>query len=261
MKLGWIAPLNKLYLALDGDLCLILPQFLNDRRYQEWVKECKKREQILMLDNGAFEDNIVTLGTLKRYAKKYGVDWVVLPDVIGDYDATVKASKEAVGEFGEYETVFVLHGKHPADSLTNYTRLVEEQPLDFDILAVSSAGWKLSLIPEVKQFIVDNGLDRLYRGLGRYWLIKAIQFDCPWKIHLFGLNIPFELTEKSIYSCDMSFPFTCAYHNKFFTAIGQSFLFANVPDRRVPLDCANINDEYVEATKDTIRRLVKRYDL
>lgn len=68
---------------------LMLPQMMKDDVYRYvYQKHCDDPDQFVILDNGAAEGVSFPLADLMHMAKAYGVDEVVLPDVIGDAEAT-----------------------------------------------------------------------------------------------------------------------------------------------------------------------------
>jgi hypothetical protein len=70
---------------------LFLPQFLGDTDYKEYVKTARNTARWTILDNGAFEGATIDGLDLVSLASYYSIDEVVVPDVLGDAEATLRS--------------------------------------------------------------------------------------------------------------------------------------------------------------------------
>lgn len=68
---------------------LVLPHLFRERRYRDFYLNRSKEGDYLILDNGAAEGLRFGVTHLYTVAEKMGVHEIVVPDVIGDMDATI----------------------------------------------------------------------------------------------------------------------------------------------------------------------------
>lgn len=70
---------------------LVLAQYVrSDPKYVDFYKERHERGDFIMIDNGAAEDVRLSVHELVAAAKDVGADEIVLPDVLGDKNATLE---------------------------------------------------------------------------------------------------------------------------------------------------------------------------
>lgn len=97
MKLALIADFNGLGIvnSLRLSYHLVLAQYLkSDTQYREFYVERSSRGDFIMLDNGAAENALVSLKELTKALDLIRVDEVVLPDVMRDTEATLRATMD-----------------------------------------------------------------------------------------------------------------------------------------------------------------------
>lgn len=90
MKLALIPPLSRISDVYNQDYHLVLPQLLTVAAYSHVYAECRRRGDFVILDNGANENNLARWDLLLHMAQQLQPSEVVLPDVMGDGEATFK---------------------------------------------------------------------------------------------------------------------------------------------------------------------------
>ena len=95
MKVALITPFDLLDLAALSDYHLLLPQYFTNTRYREFYNDV---DGYKILDNGANEKYSIDFRDLQDIALAWGVDEIVVPDVMGDAQGTI----ELVRSFEKY---------------------------------------------------------------------------------------------------------------------------------------------------------------
>lgn len=95
MKLALITDQKGLHIIDRFDLSyhLVLAQhILEEPRYADYYRVKHDNGDFIMMDNGAPEDELVSLEGLKRAAEMIRPDEIILPDVLADSDRTIEAT-------------------------------------------------------------------------------------------------------------------------------------------------------------------------
>jgi len=193
-------------------ICKKYPEYLSFNIAQ------RLKGRFVVLDNGAFEGELMDTDELIALAKEIHPQEIVAPDVIGDRKATIEHTKEFVEKF------------HEAD-LGNIQIQVAPQGGSFDewadcyrelanLPSVSTLG--LSYVghfqnPEDGNWFGSNIVAQEATRLRfLYYLIGSRLLRSDKAHHLLGLYSPAALRQYSRYpflrSMDSSFPIICAQH-------------------------------------------------
>jgi hypothetical protein len=215
VKLALIPPVDLLEWTSETTTQLMLPHMLSNPQYEYTYKmHCKDPSQYVILDNGAAESEQVTAWDLIEIATKYQVDELVIPDVIGNCEATYEM-KEAffrsmkelgytMGNLGAIEFQYVIQGNSLEDFKQSARDAIEDDRID--VIA----------IPRHALAVVSgrNGQRRKQLAL---WI--AERTGKP--IHLLGGSpyFPCELRDNgkwpsTVRSHDTSAPFNFAFEGK-----------------------------------------------
>jgi len=115
MKLALIPPLSMPYWFGDDNYKLILPEHWNNQSHLEASMLNHRRGGFTILDNGVAEGKQVEWAMLERHARRYHVNEIVLPDVMGDAAGTKAAVEEVFEEawhpVNHYGFMGVVQGK------------------------------------------------------------------------------------------------------------------------------------------------------
>lgn len=120
---------------------LMLPHLLYNERYSTFFSRAKKLGQYIILDNGAAEGQEVAWSRLIDVANVYKVDEFVLPDVMGNPDATLAMAKDFLLEVRGRLPIrtklgYVLHGSTAQDAIWTYEKLKAQTPSLFSRVEV-----------------------------------------------------------------------------------------------------------------------------
>lgn len=100
MQLALIPPYSMAtQTALRSKYHLVLPQCLENDQYAEYVRRAAARGDFIMLDNGVAEGVSSDNQQLARIAEEYGVNEIVLPDVMHDWEASCKRTLASADYF------------------------------------------------------------------------------------------------------------------------------------------------------------------
>lgn len=92
MEVAHIAPYSMLHLTLHKRFHMLLPSFLQNPDYREHFSTlAESPDKFVIMDNGMFEDGLMTNDRLIDLAHAWRVNEIVMPDVRGDSLATLKA--------------------------------------------------------------------------------------------------------------------------------------------------------------------------
>src|SRR5690349_19964879 len=78
----------------DAQVLLPLSELVSEQQYAREALAAHNRGDYLFLDNGSAEGQPVAWKTILNMAEVYDVSEVVLPDVMGDAEATLQAIKQ-----------------------------------------------------------------------------------------------------------------------------------------------------------------------
>lgn len=190
---------------------IIASHCVNDEKYKQFFIDLRKEhpERESILDNGAFEEGkAIDFGIYKELIDALKPNVLVLPDVVNDMRATLKASEKFMSQYDElcnaglYSMMGVLQG----NTIKEYVECLEEFN-QYDVIETIGIPYHLFYRPLFieKNNIIDfcdrNGLE----------------------IHILGLPNPFEVVELAKYpdiikSIDTSLPIVSGKHGKRFAA-------------------------------------------
>lgn len=109
---------------------LMLPHLLYHERYMHFFMKVKHLGQYIILDNGAAEGAEVAWSRLASTAHDYRVDELVLPDQMGNPEATLEMAKDFLSDTKntlpkKTRLGYVLHGNNARDAKASYDRLTK----------------------------------------------------------------------------------------------------------------------------------------
>jgi hypothetical protein len=202
VKLALIPPYKYLKWTNTTDYQLMLPQLLWSERYaSRYRAHCDDPEQYVILDNGAAEGEEWSFEQLHIIAEEWGIDEVVLPDVMGDAEATFNQAFDIIGRVKSFpfKVGVVATGKSPTEAL----RMIDD-------LMVYANRINVIYIPRLLVKEDDIG--------ARLALADAIHSTYPDKeIHFLGASkyFPEEIQSVArqgfVRGMDTSMPFNYAY--------------------------------------------------
>ena len=110
MKIALITPIDLLDLAALSDYHLLLPQLFLNKRYREFYDDVPGFK---ILDNGANEDFVTDFRELQDIAHAWSVDEIVVPDILGDCNATIDLARsfEKYAQPNDFRYVGVAQGR------------------------------------------------------------------------------------------------------------------------------------------------------
>lgn len=107
-------PLNSCHWTQDYEL--YLAQELDKHATSAMCEQIRGKDNFKILDNGCYENDTVDLDVLFRQAEAIGATEIILPDVMGDFYGTLKATTDALewalthGKY-DYKFMAVCQGK------------------------------------------------------------------------------------------------------------------------------------------------------
>lgn len=181
MRLALIPPISRIGDIERTDYQLMLPYIdglptNRNMQYLRAYKEAVARGDYVILDNGAAEgEEMPEWEHLLKLAHEVGTSEVVLPDVIGEPEATYELAKEAwANSDPSLKYMYVIHGPslpHCYDAIDDAFRLGKGQ---FTI------GLPRHLVTTI-HFAARVDLVRYLNGHFRFP-------DATWQVHLLGTN-------------------------------------------------------------------------
>lgn len=94
-----------------GDYRFALAQWIMQSKGAYSTPMTAGKYEYMIIDNGAFEGQLLSDDELLKAAEQIKADEIVLPDVPGDAKATLSASYKAFKKFNKFRTMFVPHGQ------------------------------------------------------------------------------------------------------------------------------------------------------
>lgn len=151
MKVAIISPIPHLDLTKQGDIHMCLTHLvLKDKAYRRFYA---KEDKYKLIDNGLFEGEPNPIEKVLEAAEMIGADEIVLPDILYDGKATVKAVKAAIKKV---PTKYVLHAVVQGSTPSEWWQCLQELQ---DIPEVNVIG--LSKLSCPKAFSTDIATARL----------------------------------------------------------------------------------------------------
>jgi hypothetical protein len=176
MRLATIPPfcLNK-YMLLS-DYQLVLPECFRNEPYTETVYQMRKpgRSDFIILDNGAAEGNAWHPQALLAVGREFQVNEIVIPDMLGEKDATLDMLEAFIGDTTEEERqAFKWMGVPQGATFNDFVECVEAfASLPF----VSTVG--------VPRHMLQTLGDNMARVTFAKWIDK--EFTGRFDIHFLG---------------------------------------------------------------------------
>lgn len=124
----YIPPLQLLEFTAAQKYHLMLPQLTTIRPYNSFMRRAAVAGKKLILDNGANEGYQPRNDVLVATAWNFGVDELVLPDTMGNFDETYQKAMSFVNNYKRRLPIktrvgFVLHGQNAQDAIHNFEAL------------------------------------------------------------------------------------------------------------------------------------------
>lgn len=214
MRLALIPPISLIDDIFRTDYQLVLPHIV-DPRYIEAYHAARKRGDYVMLDNGAAEGEMPNRHNLMACAFGMMVNEIVVPDVLGDIEGTMR-EVTSFDDFLEEEV-----GSQRIEF--NYMGVVQGQTYD-DVRKIidfyNSCDWITTLgIPRILLETLDAPEARV--GVARY---IAETYGSRFALHLLGTNPRYirelerfrdDFKSAGVRGVDTSGPFNYANVGKF----------------------------------------------
>lgn len=174
MRLALIPPYANANSVQHTDYQLLLPQCLGNKRYVGAYRTARRNGSYMILDNGAAESVETPLEVLFSMAANMMVNEVVVPDTIGDAEATLKQALAA--------------GKLCNNSvLRDFNYMAVVQGKSWGELQDCVSGFKA--LP----WITTLGIPRHLLDLSEDMRINLVdhirmKYGSRWQLHLLGMN-------------------------------------------------------------------------
>lgn len=105
---------------------LALPELIrHNTSYTTFMYEQSLAEDLVILDNGVFEDNSVDVDTLFKYADAIRATEIVIPDIMHDKDATIRLMHEFKPYALEHRTQYNYMGVLQGENTFQYKQVCE----------------------------------------------------------------------------------------------------------------------------------------
>jgi hypothetical protein len=210
VKLALIPPFAYLDDTSRTHYQLMLPHLVSHPEYEKTYRDlCADPNQFVILDNGVAEGKQIDFKEILDIADNFGVNEVVLPDVMGDAVATMNAASRAIYVHGMHYPVhymYVLQGQ-----------TIEEVLLSARFAASFGSVKTLGIPRHLIETLGDERArwriaDRIFRDLNRQMATRSI--------HLLGMHptVPREMEygprwlKHMIRGFDTSAPYNFAYY-------------------------------------------------
>lgn len=184
---------------------LVLAQYVrSDDRYAQFYKARAMKGDFVIMDNGAAEEGVLQLHELKTAALEVMPDEIVLPDVLGDKDATIAMtmSPDVLNFVPTKRRAVVPQGSDGAEWLTCANYFVEN--LEFATLCVPKHAERFpGGRSHILNIIQRMGWHRSYHihllGVwdNPYPELKALRLAAPWARGL-DTALPFALAQHGL---------------------------------------------------------------
>lgn len=210
MRLALIPPIELLEYTDETDLQLMLPQLLSNDVYRYvYQRHCDDPHQYVILDNGIAEGVETQAGQLIKTAHQFGVDEIVIPDIMLDARGTLNEYEKFWDYARESEslkglkTMFVLQGRNEDELFTMADHACNPR-------------FRAHVIGIPRHTLVTCNNERIRRSLSRYIHSR----NKTKQIHLLGASpeFPSELKHfrgtRYVRSTDTSSAFNYAFQGE-----------------------------------------------
>jgi hypothetical protein len=190
MKIAHIAPTNALkQISSKGDIefCLA-PYAEKDKIYRQYFINARKKRRYVILDNGVAEDILISDDGLVNLAVKMGVNEIIVPDIISDYENTKNHREEFLFRFYKIlkehniKIQSVVQGKNISEYWLCYNELLKDKRVD--IIGIPFR-INYARFHDAETNAVNHMLNRLVFIMGLPKKIKPL--------HCLGSNLPQEI--------------------------------------------------------------------
>ncbi|MGC8699236.1 MAG: hypothetical protein ACP5RE_03575 [Candidatus Acidifodinimicrobium sp.] len=189
MKWSFEVPFNYLQLFdKHQDYLFVLSQYLDDRRYYDYIKNSNK---LKILDNGANESEFVSMKHLIERARELNADVIVIPDKQFDYLITRRMlmnSLQVIDDLKAYEFQYmgVVQGTSEEEIMKCENEMIESGRVDYIGLPF--------------KIVMEYGVD----------IVDKVVNNSPVSVHFLGLGslqqVRMFKTHPNVISMDTSLP-------------------------------------------------------
>jgi hypothetical protein len=209
MKIAHLIPTHWCWNYDLGDYRFALAHWIKVDK-TSYTAPMKKGNSYMIMDNGAFEGELLTDDELLKAAEQIGADEIVLPDVPGDPKATLSASYKAYKKFRKYRTMFVPHGQSLEEwieCVDAWVSKINEAPStsqpDYHTIGISPLRYLDGGYKHTKEMIVHViGLDMPIHLLGladmSYFTSELLPNLTEWDIRGIDTSYAFALGARGI---------------------------------------------------------------
>lgn len=127
-----IGPPSTLHLIGPAPIQMALAHVvLEDRSYAEWYRGAHNRGDYVIMDNGAAEDERLSLEDVIRAAELCGADEIVIPDVLGDAEQSIVLAEYTANYLWRhwareaFNWMIVPHGRDLLEWIECYGRMLQ----------------------------------------------------------------------------------------------------------------------------------------
>lgn len=241
MKLANIYPISAQQLYKKETYVMLLAQFLSKGKYDP---KYFNDSQYVMLDNGLYEKTLVStnLQDIINIAEKseIKIDEIVVPDVFGDCDGTIKLFEKNLNTIKKYQHKYKFMVVAQASNYGEFSTIMHFFNTHDTSLNLSIGIPKLSVVARDSVFAISE-----YR-------------KCIFPIHFLGIKNSFsELLPASelIRGCDSS---QVAYISKNESNINIDTINYVRKGVNIPLETETLN---IEKTKEVLARTIEGFKL
>ncbi len=148
------------------DYLFVLSQYLNDGRYYNYIKESTK---LKVLDNGANENEFVSMKYLIERARELNADIIVIPDKQFDYLVTRRMlinSLQVIDDMkaDEFQYMGAIQGKNEEEIIKCENEMIETGRVDYLGLPF--------------KIVMEHGID----------IVDEVVSNSPIPVHFLGLG-------------------------------------------------------------------------
>lgn len=209
MKLAFIAPICALNeISSLGDIEFCLAPYLKNNKYREYFNNASRKRRYIIIDNGIAEAVLIPSKELVNEAISIKAKEIIIPDVIGDYKASMRKNKRFLEEFYPIlkKNKIKIQGVIQGNTIYQYIRNVLELEDDNRVDIIG--------IPFRMHYAKFNNTTKEENHMwNRLMFLQCCQIDKP--IHLLGNNLSIELLWASkVRSCDSKLMARYGMNNK-----------------------------------------------
>ena len=242
MKFALTSPVYMLDWQFKGDFLFVLAQYMKFESYRKFVEDWRKnmdtwaldKRKPIMMDNGAYEGELVSMDELLELAKVVKPDIIIAPDSYRNMDDTIDMTTEFLYSYkGNAEIMVVPQGRDDFEWMKCFWHFISE--LHFDWLGLP-------------RWLMETPMKRT----GIFDKVRVALENRNVRVHLLGLPNPHELKhyhgEEIVKSVDSSWPFTYARW-------GRMGMY--LPPERVNMLCMEVLPKHlIEAGIDYVRSMI-----